>query len=123
MIFGDLTAVFTSFNSVFTIVAGLSAAIFGFFAARSKINIVSLEDSNRILREANQDKDLKITSLTAENKSLKRNNEALENIKTQAPQINDLAVQLATQHKAMMKAFAEMTKEIGNLAKIISKDV
>lgn len=133
MIFASAQSALTNFNLVFGVVATLSAIVLGFFGAKQKISLVSAEQEARILRGLNTTQDLQNKSLINQNKLLVQKAEVLEKHVTQAPQINDLAVQLATQHKDMMKAFSKgfseqsanmnsIATELGNIAKAVIKE-
>lgn len=122
MIFADLNSVANNATVVFGVVATLTAVVLGFLSAKNKITITSLEESSNALRYLNSDKDLQIKSYKDQNSLLSQKAKVLEDQVTQAPSINELAVQLTTQHKEMMQTMSNMTKELGNVAKAMAKD-
>lgn len=129
MYFADLANVTSNATLIFGVVAAMTAVVLGFFSAKQKVSVVSLEESERALKALNETLRLQVDSYTKENILLRQKASVLENEITQAPQINELALQLGTQHKEMMQAMAvmsngnsKMTKEIGNIAKALSKD-
>lgn len=133
MMFATLSSVTNNFTTVFGIVATLAAIVLGFFGAKQKVSLLSAEQEARILTGLNSTQNLQITSLSDQNKLLTQKAEILEQHVTQAPQINELAVQLATQHKDMMRAFSKgfseqsanmnsIATELGNIAKAVIKE-
>lgn len=127
--FAALPAAVSNFNLVFGGVASLAAVVLGFLSAKQKVTLVAAEDSATTLRGLNGDQKLMIESQKEQISLLQQKSTILEKHVTQAPSINELAVQLATQHKEMMTAMAAMTesnnrtaKEMGNVAKAVLKD-
>lgn len=129
MYFADAHAALTDFNVLFSIVATLSAVVLGFLSAKNKITIVALEESNKAYASLHETDKLTLDANKDQIKILNQKANILENHITQAPDINELAVQLATQHKEMMninketmKAIQGMTKELSNVAKAVVND-
>lgn len=133
MYFADLANVTSNFTAIFSIVATLAAIVLGFLSAKQKVTVVSLEESNKAyqtLRETDllmaeakkKEFDTIIEARNTEIGLLKQKSQVLEEQVTQAPSINELAVQLATQHKEMLTALGNMTKELGNVARAVSKE-
>jgi hypothetical protein len=97
-------------------------------SAQDGQTIRSLKDSNSAFETENKVLKTTIESNAKEAALLAQKAEILEQHVTQAPQINELAVQLATQHKELMEAFTtqssnigKMAKELGNVAKAVVK--
>lgn len=139
MYFGDLIGNFSVATSVTAILVVL---VLGVLNVRNKYSsgkdaetIRSLKNSLEAYEtQAKADglrlkaKETELSGLYEQNKLLVQKAEILEKHVTQAPQINDLAVQLATQHKELMIAFGrqsdnigKMAKELGNVAKAVVK--
>lgn len=142
MYFADFHTLVTSSSTIITVVVLLVALVLGAMNVRNKYasgqdsqTIKSLKNSNDAFKVQAEADSLVITGklkeLSAketENKLLSQQNEVYVNTITQAPQINELAVQLATQHKEMMEAFShqsdnigKMARELGNVAKAVVK--
>lgn len=143
ILISDLTSVASSFSTALSISALLVALVLGVLNIRNKYasgqdaqTIRSLKNSNEAYKtQAETDqlrfvaKQKEVEGIYQQNKLLVQKAEILEQHVTQAPQINKLTIQLATQHKEMMKAMAEMSKnnakltiEIGNIAKAMTRE-
>ncbi len=126
----------TSSGTIINIIVALVALVFGALNLRNKYSsgqdattIKSLKNSNGAYKTQSEVDQLNITNKQKEIDLLTQKAEILEQHVTQAPQINKLTVQLATQHKEMMSAMAEMSKnnvrltvEIGNIAKAMTRE-
>lgn len=126
----------TTTSNLFSIIVLLVALVLGALNVRNKYasgqdnqTINSLKNSNSAFETENKVLKNTITSKNTETSLLAQKAEILEKHVTQAPQINELAVQLATQHKELMEAFSsqsenmgKMAKELGNVAKAIIKE-
>lgn len=125
----------TSFSTLITVVIGLTTLVLGAISVRNRYassqdaqTIKSLKNSNDAYKTQAETDKLALDGKQRENELLTQKAEILEQHVTQAPQINDLAVQLATQHKELMEAFTvqssnigQMAKELGNVAKAVVK--
>jgi len=107
--------------TVFTVVSVLVAIIFGSLFGRSKGTIDSLEKSNAAYKELADARDLQHEAGLKRIQLLESKANILENQVTQAPAIIELAQQISAQHQEMIKGMGAMTKELGNIAKSISK--
>ena len=119
MYFADLAGALTNFSVLASVIATLSAIVLGILSAKNKITTVALRESNDAYKSLHETDKLQIQVYNEENKSLKARVKALEEIKTQAPSINKLTLQLAEQHKDMISAMASMTQELGNVARAV----
>lgn len=104
-------------------------------AAKKESEVDEKENAYRALEESNKamvqlhytdqlqltQKDKEIGLLKKTNETLQFNNTSLENIKTQAPSIIALMENTSKQHQEIMGAFAKMTRELGNVAKALTK--
>lgn len=129
MNFADLTSVLGNFSNLASVATLLAAVVLGLLNAKTRITIASLKESNAAYTELATAKDLQyrnsIVALSGKDKEIAlwtQKCETLENLTTQAPSINELAVQLAKQHKEMMRAMSNMTIELGNVAKAVLKE-
>lgn len=136
MYFANFHTVLTDFNVVLSVLAVGVVVVLGALNVRNRYitskdaeTIRSLKDSNDAFETQHKAdqitleiKDKENKALTDQNTLLAQKADILEKHVTQAPQINDLAVQLATQHKELMTAFSKQTKELGNIAKAVLKD-
>lgn len=134
MIIADIGGL-TSVGTIVAIVIGLVTLVLGAINVRNKYassqdaqTITSLQKSNAAYKTQSETDQLSLDGKQRENELLAQKAEILEKHVTQAPQINDLAVQLATQHKELMEAFTiqssnigQMAKELGNVAKAVVK--
>lgn len=98
----------------------LTATVFGTLYGKNKATIASLSDSNKAYEELVKARELQHQENQKRILVLEQKSEILENQVTQAPQINQLTLQLATQHKEIMQSFSTMTRELGNVAKAIA---
>lgn len=136
MIFADIRTAITSSDSIVLVIAGVTSLVLGALNVRNRYSsgqdaqtIKSLKESISTFSIRRESDQLIIDSKIKEVDLLKQKAEVLESHVTQAPQINKLTIQLATQHKEMMTAMAEMSKnnatlavEIGNIAKAMTKE-
>lgn len=132
-----------NFSVVTSVTAVLVVLVLGVLNVRNKYSsgkdaetIRSLKNSNEAYEtQAKTDalrlkaKETEFTAIYEQNKLLVQKSEILEQHVTQAPQINQLALDLAKQHKQMMDSLAKMSdnigklaKEIGNIAKAITRE-
>lgn len=111
---------FTGFNHTYEIVFTGATIVLGLLAARNKVIISSLKESNSAYEELIKARDLQHSENQKRIITLEQKSKVLEDQVTQAPQINELILQLATQHKEIMQSFTSMTKELSNVATAIT---
>lgn len=126
--FADAQAL-TTFSTSLNIILVITTVALGALNIRNKYEkgkdvetLKTLKESNDAFATRREADKIIIDARDAEIRVLKSKSEVLEKHVTQAPEINQLTIQLATQHKEILSQFTKMTKELGNVAKAISKD-
>lgn len=141
--FATLNSVVNSFSTFLSLTLLAVTLVLGALSIRNKYssgqdsqtieslkNSISAFETERKAHQMQSDsKKREMEAIYEQNRLLVQKADTLENQVTQAPQINELAVQLATQHKEMMKiskdtmqAIQGMTQELGNVAKAVVKE-
>lgn len=132
----DAHNLLTDFDSGLAIVSSVVILVLGVINIRNRWEkgkdadtIRTLQNSNSALLTQQQVDASTVTNQDKEIAVLKQTAQVLQDMKTQAPDINRLIIQLSEQHKEMMSAMSKvmdsngkMTKEIGNIAKALSKE-
>lgn len=128
MIIADVQAL-TTFSTSLNIILVIATVALGALNIRNKYEkdkdsetLNTLKESNSAFATRREADKIIIEARDAEIRVLNSKAEVLEKHVTQAPQINELTIQLATQHKEILVQFSRMTRELGNVAKAISRD-